>query len=68
MSTVTYHKPTLVRFGAFRELTKIGLINNSDGASILSVNSPGSNRSWDAGRHGHKAMEWEASLSNLTTS
>jgi hypothetical protein len=37
-----YVKPTLQRFGTFRELTLIGLTNNSDGASILSVNSPGS--------------------------
>lgn len=37
-----YVKPTLQRFGTFRELTQIGLTKNSDGASILSVNSPGS--------------------------
>ena len=65
----TYVKPSLQRFGMFRELTKIGLTNHSDGASILSVNSPGSTfsgRSGDQNRAllGYKASEWEAALAN----
>ena len=37
-----YQKPKLERFGTFRELTRLGLSNASDGASILGVvTSPG---------------------------
>ncbi len=32
-----YQKPSLQRFGTFRELTLLGLNNASDGASILST-------------------------------
>jgi hypothetical protein len=57
-----YIKPTLQRFGTFRELTQIGLTNNSDGASILSVNSPGSDRQWfGAG----PSEDWERTLKNF---
>ena len=56
-----YVKPSLQRFGTFRELTQIGLTAASDGASILSVNSPGSDRQWfGAG----PAAEWERTLAN----
>lgn len=59
-----YEKPTLQRFGTFRELTQIGLTSNSDGASILSVNSPGSDRAWfGAG----PAEEWEQTLAQHTS-
>lgn len=71
-----YVKPSLQRFGTFRELTQIGLTNNSDGASILSVNSPGSTfpgRSGDRDRSllGYKVSEWEAAMAganSVTTS
>lgn len=55
-----YIKPELTKFGTFRELTQIGLTNNSDGASILSVNSPGSDRQWFAGAG--PSEEWERTL------
>lgn len=61
-----YVTPSLQRFGSFRELTRIGLTNNSDGASILSVNSPGSNRQWFPGAG--PAEEWERTLATQTTS
>lgn len=62
-----YIKPTLQRFGTFRELTQIGLTNNSDGASILSVNSTGSDRRWDDEGFS-PASDWERQLANAYTS
>lgn len=61
-----YVKPSLQRFGTFRELTQIGLTNNSDGASILSVNSPGSDRQWFPGAG--PSEDWERTLATQTTS
>ncbi len=58
-----YVKPSLQRFGTFRELTQIGLTNNSDGASILSVNSPGSDRQW--GQQFGPAADWERTLASF---
>jgi len=60
-----YVKPILQRFGTFRELTQIGLTSNSDGASILSVNSPGSDRQWFSGAG--PANDWEQTLSQHTS-
>ena len=34
-----YEKPVLQKFGAFRDLTRIGFTGSSDGASILGPNS-----------------------------
>jgi hypothetical protein len=36
-----YSKPTLEKFGTFRELTQLGFFNASDGASGWGVTSPG---------------------------
>ena len=36
-----YQKPTLKRFGSFRELTRLGFNNVGDGASIMAVNANG---------------------------
>lgn len=36
-----YQKPTLQRFGSFRELTKLGIDSSTDGASFLGIGSPG---------------------------
>lgn len=34
-----YQKPVLQKFGAFRDLTRIGFTGVSDGASVLGPNS-----------------------------
>ena len=65
-----YVKPSLQRFGSFRELTQIGLTNASDGASILSVNSvsgPSGSRGWDARTYGPKS-DWEKALEDAQNS
>lgn len=36
-----YEKPTVQRFGTFRELTQLGFASATDGASILGIGSPG---------------------------
>lgn len=36
-----YQKPSLQRFGSFRELTQLGIRDNTDGASFLGIGSPG---------------------------
>lgn len=36
-----YEKPTLQRFGSFRELTLLGFASSTDGASIFGIGSPG---------------------------
>jgi len=39
---VKYQKPTVEKFGAFRDLTLLGLNSSTDGASIFGVvSSPG---------------------------
>lgn len=67
-----YVKPSLQRFGTFRELTQIGLTNNSDGASILSVNSPGSGfrnaRQQQEFFERYPVDQWELSTVAQTTS
>ncbi|MBX3173940.1 MAG: lasso RiPP family leader peptide-containing protein [Gemmatimonadaceae bacterium] len=44
-----YEKPTLQRFGTFRELTLLGFSSSTDGASIFGIGSPGC--STTIGRH-----------------
>lgn len=49
-----YEKPTLQRFGTFRELTLLGLNSSTDGASIFGIGSPGCSttiwgRTWEIG-------------------
>ncbi len=51
-----YEKPTLRKFGTFRELTKLGLNQSTDGGSIFGITSPGSDcqsgvwgATWEAG-------------------
>jgi hypothetical protein len=39
--TTVYQKPTLMRFGSFRELTQLGNDGASDGASFQGISSPG---------------------------
>lgn len=36
-----YQKPSLQRFGSFRELTQLGLRSSTDGASFFGIGSPG---------------------------
>jgi len=36
-----YQKPSLEKFGTFRDLTQWGLSNASDGGSIFGIGSPG---------------------------
>ncbi len=36
-----YQKPSLEKFGTFRELTQWGLASASDGGSIFGISSPG---------------------------
>lgn len=36
-----YSKPALQKFGTFRDLTRWGLANASDGGSIFGISSPG---------------------------
>jgi hypothetical protein len=36
-----YEKPSLQRFGTFRDLTRWGFASASDGGSILGISSPG---------------------------
>jgi hypothetical protein len=36
-----YEKPTVERFGVFRELTKWGLSGDSDGGAVFGIGSPG---------------------------
>lgn len=41
-----YQKPTVEKFGAFRDLTLLGLSSSTDGASIFGVTSPGCSTTW----------------------
>lgn len=36
-----YQKPTLEKFGSFRDLTRLGFASSTDGASIFGIGSPG---------------------------
>ncbi len=41
-----YKKPQLEKFGTFRDLTKWGLSNATDGGSIFGIGSPGCSTTW----------------------
>ncbi len=42
-----YTKPTLERYGRFRDLTRLGLASATDGFSILGIgSSPGCETTW----------------------
>lgn len=42
-----YQKPTVEKFGSFRDLTLLGLNQSTDGASIFGVvSSPGCSTTW----------------------
>ena len=44
---MNYKKPTVEKFGTFRDLTRLGFNSASDGASILGVvTSPGCVSQW----------------------
>ena len=49
-----YEKPSLKKFGTFRDLTQLGLNKSTDGASIFGISSPGCSttvwgRTWEFG-------------------
>ena len=43
---MNYQKPTLEKFGTFRDLTRLGFNSASDGASFFGVASPGCVTQW----------------------
>lgn len=50
-----YQKPSIQKYGTFRELTRWGLSSASDGGSILGIGSPGCQT--DLSRWGYGTIE-----------
>lgn len=42
MECLVYQKPAVQKFGSFRELTQVGFLASSDGASAFGIGNDGS--------------------------
>lgn len=53
MECLVYQKPAVQKFGSFRELTQVGFLASSDGASALGIGNDGSGCWTDADKMLH---------------